>query len=240
MFSIMADASALDEVRQRLNGLVSRKQSPMEQRSLSLEWAAFDALLPDGGLPRGVVELTAPLSLGGGTMVALAAIHAAQSKDSGAWCAWIDPTRTLYAPGVVMAGVELHRLFIVRPPQSEVWRMAVKVTRAKAFAVIVIDGDSMGGGIGEDIRHGTRHRHDRSREVLVRKLALLATEGGSTILLLTDARRPHHAPLPVALRLELERTPEALRVRIGKDRYGRGGLVKTVPLQGRPSLQLEG
>ncbi len=237
----MAGSSALDEVRQRLNALVSCNQPPLRQPSLALSWAEFDALLPDGGLPHGVVELSAPFSLGGGTMVALAAIQAAQRKDSRAWCAWIDPTRTLYAPGVVMAGVELHRLFIVRPPRSflyaTVWRMAVKMARAKAFAVIVLDDDPVGGA-AEDHRRGTRPQHDRSREVLVRKLALLAAEGGSTVLLLTDARKTHSAPLPVALRLELERAPEAIRVRIGKDRYGRGGLVKTVLLQDRPSLHL--
>jgi RecA/RadA recombinase len=201
----------------------------------------FDALLPDGGLPQGVVELTAPLSLGGGTMVALAAIQAAQSKDSRAWCAWIDPQGALYAPGVVMAGVDLHRLFMVRPPQSEVGRIAVKVARSQAFAVIVVDGDPVGGAaVSEGHSRATRPRHDRSREVLVRKLALLAAEGGSTIVLLTDARRARPAPLPVALRLELERAPEAVHVRIGKDRYGRGGLAKTVPLQDRPSLHLVG
>jgi hypothetical protein len=174
-------------------------------------------------------------------MVALAAIQAAQSKDSSAWCAWIDPTGTLYAPGVVMAGVQLHRLFIVRPPQSEVGQIAVKVARSQAFAVIVVDDDPVGGAaMSEDRSRVTRARHDRSREVLVRKLALLAAEGGSTIVLLTDSRRACPAPLPVALRLELERAPEAVHVRIGKDRYGRGGLVKTVPLQRCPSLHLAG
>src|ERR1700722_9416635 len=126
----MAVLSPLDTVRQQLSALVLRSQRPLERQSLALSWAEFDALLPDGGLPHGVVELAAPLSLGGGTMVALAAIRAAQTRDPRAWCAWIDPTGTLYAPGVVMAGVELHRLFVVRPPQEELGSTAVKVARS--------------------------------------------------------------------------------------------------------------
>ncbi len=241
LFSIMAVSSSLDDVRQRLSALLSRSERPSGQHALALSWAEFDALLPDGGLPHGVVELTAPLSLGGGTMVALAAIRAAQSKDSGTWCAWIDPTRTLYAPGVVMAGVQQHRLIIVRPPASEVGRIAVKVARSRSFAVIVVDGDAVGGAAAvEDHRRGSRPRDARSQEVLARRLALLAAEGGSTILLLTDSRTRRSAPLPVALRLELERAPDAIQVRVGKDRYGRGGLAKTVPLQDRPSLHLAG
>jgi hypothetical protein len=236
----MALPSPLDTVRQQLSALVFRSPHPSEGHALALSWTEFDAFLPDGGLPHGVVELTAPLSLGGGTMVALAAICAAQRKDPRAWCAWIDSAGTLYAPGAVMAGVELHRLFVVRPPQSEVGHIAVKVARSHAFAVIVIDGDAA--GIIRQSQKNARpsQRNDRSREVLVRKLALLAAEGGSTILMLTDARRAHPAPLPVALRLELERAPEAIHIRVGKDRFGRGGLAKTIPLQDRPSLHLAG
>jgi recombination protein RecA len=160
-------------------------------------------------------------------MVTLAAMRAAQQRSQDSWCAWIDPKGTLYAPGVVMAGVDLERLFIVRPPEKEVGRVAVKVAHSQAFAVIAVDLHS-------------QPRDDRSRERLVRKLSLLAMEGGSTVLLLTDQRAARSLPLPVALRLEMRRTPDGIAVRIGKDRYGRGGLAKTVPLQSRPSLTLTG
>jgi hypothetical protein len=239
MFSIMTLSSTAAHLLEQLGARVSRAKDLPKEQALSLAWPAFDAALPDGGFPRGVVELSAPHSLGGATMVALAAVRAAQSKDSRVWCAWVDPGATLYAPGVVMAGVELHRLFIVRPRQADVGRVVVKVARSLAFAVIVVDADP---GRGGSEHHGgvPQARRDRSREVLVRKLALLAADGGSTILLLTDSLAPHPAPLPVALRLELERAPEAIRVRIGKDRYGRGGLAQTVPLQDRPRLHLAG
>ncbi|MGH7270548.1 MAG: recombinase A [Polyangiaceae bacterium] len=240
LFSMAAPSPSLDTLRQKLGTLLSRSE-PSSEHSLALSWAELDALLPDGGLPHGVVELAAPHALGGATMVALAAVRAGQSRDARAWCAWIDSTGTLYAPGAAMAGVDLHRLFVVRPPRSEAGRVAVKVARSQAFAVIVVDGDPVFGAVTDDERgRVARSRHDRSREVLVRKLALFAAQGGATVILLTDARRAYPAPLPVALRLELVRAPESIHVRIGKDRFGRGGLAKTVPLRSRPSLLLAG
>jgi hypothetical protein len=71
--------------------------------------------------------------------------------------------------------------------------------------------------------------------VLVRKLALLAGEGGATVLLLTNASLPRAVPWPVALRLEIARAPESLSLRVAKDRRGRVGLARTVPLRTRPS-----
>jgi len=59
--------------------------------------------------------------------------------------------------------------------------------------------------------------------VLVRKLALLAEDGGSTILLLTDTTDPRPVPWPVALRLELSRAPGTLTVKVAKERFCRLG-----------------
>src|ERR1700676_3039038 len=83
---------------------------------LSLDWPELDAALPDGGLPRGVVELAAPRALGGSASIASAAVRAAHARSPRAWCAWVDPESTLYAPGLVGAGVDLDRLLVVRPP----------------------------------------------------------------------------------------------------------------------------
>ena len=59
-----------------------------ESRKLALDWPELDAALPDGGLPRGVVELAAPRALGGGASIALAAVRAAHARNARAWCAW--------------------------------------------------------------------------------------------------------------------------------------------------------
>ena len=204
-------------------------------QSLPLGWPELDEALPDGGLPRGVVELAAPRALGGGASIALAAIRAAHARDSRAWCAWIEPESSLYAPGVVQAGVDTARLLVVRPPRPELARVAVKVAGARAFDVIAIDMDPLPGAVVSRARSPRRPRAWPS-DVLVRKLALLAAEGGTTILLLTDSAAPRPMPWPVALRLEIARKESSIALRVTKDRRGRGGARQDgVPLATRPS-----
>jgi len=184
------------------------------------DWAELDRLLPDGGLPHAVVEIvTASLApearasslnvYAGATSVATAAVRAAQKRDGRAWCAWIDAKRSLYAPGLLRAGVDLERLFVVRPPPDLIARTSVKVASSGAFDVFVVE-----------IGKGQNAKRDES---LVRKLALAAEQHGTTILLLSS---PHSAPWPVALRLEIARTMAGLSVRITKERHGRLALAK--------------
>jgi recombination protein RecA len=201
---------------------------------LALSWPGLNDILPDGGLPKGVVEIAAPRALGGSTSVALEAVRAGQALAKNTWCAWIDPEGTLHAPGVVAAGVDLTRMLVVRPPRVELARVAVKIMRAGAFEVVVVDFDALPGssrkrGEKEDLGGGKK-RGAWSPEVLVRKLALSAESCGTTLLLLTDSTRPRSVQWPVALRLELSRSDRnVLVVRVAKDRRGRIGVVKTLP-----------
>ena len=185
------------------------------------------------------MELASPRALGGSTSVALAAIRAAHAKDARAWCAWIDPEGTLYAPGVAKAGVDLARLLVVRPPRAELGRIAVKVVTSRAFEIVAVDMDALPhslatSAVAIDPPRRASKRRAWPSEVLVRKLALAAEEGGVTILLLTDASASRAVPWPVSLRLELARpSREELSVRVAKDRHGRVGLAKTVPMRPR-------
>jgi recombination protein RecA len=215
-------------------------RSPIEAPSaLALDWPELEAVLPDGGLPRGVVELAAPRALGGSTSIALAAVRAGQGRGDRSFCAWIDPEATLYAPGVVAAGIDLARLLVIAPPRAQLGRIAVKVVASGAFEVVAIDMDPVAGAAPRASKALAKKGKAWAPELLVRKLALAAEPSGTTVLLLTDSSRPRAAAWPVALRLELSRPRvQSLTVRVAKDRRGRAGLAKSVPF--RPVLRAAG
>jgi hypothetical protein len=218
----------------RFGPLLSPEGSP-ERWARSTAWPELDAVLPDHGFPSGITELTSPHGLGGGTSVALAVVRSAQQREARAWCAWVDSEATLYAPAVAKAGVDLNRLLVVRPPHSLAGRVALKVARARACEVIVIDLSPRTLNPGR-----TGRRHWVKPEVWVRKLALAAEESGASIVLLTDSLVPHALPLPVALRLELARAPGHMVVKVAKDCRGRTELAKgVVPMRTRPCLPLD-
>ncbi len=218
---------------------------------LGLDWPELEGALPDHGLPRGVIEIAAIPRMtprgslasnsglesmrGGATAIAIAAIRAIHAADEHAWCTWITPihigqatTPTLYAPALVQAGVDLDRLLVVRPPSGALARTCVKAASSGAFALVVVDAPR-----AQDLA-ATPPRGSRAMPqdgtVVVRKLALAAEEHGTTSLLLTSALAARAVPWPVTMRLEVERRPDALAVRIAKDRRGCGSSQHVVRL----------
>lgn len=192
-------------------------------KALPLGLGKLDETLPEAGLPRGaIVEIAAPRGLARATTIALAACASAQAEarlrggraTEGAWCAWLDPSMTLFAPAAARAGVDLERLLVVRPPPEALARTAVRVAQSHAFAVLVIDTAGVPGcGRGENL--------DRWPNV-VRRLSLAIERSDSTVLLLTDRLAARSMPLPVAMRLEVERLAEdRMTVRVAKERRGR-------------------
>ncbi|MBI4701323.1 MAG: recombinase A [Deltaproteobacteria bacterium] len=186
--------------------------------------APLDSALPAGGLPTGaVVEIGSPSGLGCATRLALAACAAAQRaateqpggiEQEQGWCAWIDPSATLFAPGAARAGVALGRLLVVRPPADAVARIAVRLAASRIFSLVVVDCCGVpGAGLS---RQRTRW------STAVRRLALAVEGSPSTVLLLTDAAAAAAEPLPVGLRLELSRPSAAeICLRVSKERHGR-------------------
>ncbi len=233
MYTVAA-AHDIEALLERLRLPRPEAPAPLTPPTLALSWPGLGDVLPDGGLPRGVVELAAPRALGGSTSVALAAVRAGQARAARAWCAWLDPEGTLHAPGVVAAGVDLTRMLIVRPPRAKLGHVAAKLVRSGAFEVVVVDFDAIPGALDR-----CRPKDTGPAEVLVRRLALAAEPSGATVLLLTDASRPRAVPWPVALRLELSRPGRAeLAVRVAKDRRGRVGVKRTIPF--RPVIHFAG
>ncbi len=192
---------------------------------LALDWPELTRALPDRGLPRGVIEIASPRSKhgamrGGGTTLALSAVHAAHVAHPQGWCAWITESNAvaLYAPAAVQAGVDLERLLVVRPTSVDLARTAVKVASSGAFDLVVIDAPS---GLDGRLSLGAGKRARVDGSVVVRKLSLAAEEQGTTSIVLTNLFTPRALPWPVALRMEVERRPESIAVSITKDRRGR-------------------
>jgi recA bacterial DNA recombination protein len=186
----------------------------------SLGVEALNRVLPDHGLPRGsVIELSIHGGSALGTTLGLAACRAAQQAGverggSVPWCAFLDPSGTLYAPGVALAGVTLERLLVVRPSIEALGRVALRIVESAACAITVIDllgvpGQSLSVNLTAWLR-------------IVRRLAMGVDGTAHSVILLTDAAEQRPLPLPVAQRIELERPSEGkLTVRVVKDKHGR-------------------
>jgi RecA/RadA recombinase len=226
---------------------------------------ALDAALPDGGLPRGVIELCGPSGMGRVTQVALQTCVAAQhrsdwgsagagsagpgsadpgsadpgsadpgsagatcSVDERRWCAWVDASHSLYAPGLARAGIDLDRLLVVRPEPADIARVTVRLVNSRVFSVVVVDRAGVPGARLPSSREtGTRW------STVVRRLALAATEADTTILLLSSTAAAQRETLPTAMRLELSQpAPDRLRLAIAKDKRGRLRAPQTLPFSG--------
>ena len=235
------DAATLARLGQAgvLQGTSSLSPTPTEA-VLSLDWPELERVLPDGGLPRGVIEIASSggariskgVTRGGATTIALSAVRAVHAADARAWCAWITESNSpsLFAPAVAQAGVDLERLLVVRPSAIDLARTVVKVAASGAFDLVIVDAPSgLDGKLslpssspsrgGSGAARASRSRVDGS--VVIRKLALASEEKGTTFIVLTNIDTARAVPWPVALRVEVERRPEAIALRVTKDRRGR-------------------
>lgn len=177
----------------------------------------LDALLPGGGLPGGaVVELVAPRGLGMSTSLALSACASAQRRarvegDGPGWCAFVDATGSLHAPGLLPRGVAPERLLVVRPPCDALGQVALRVARSRQFAVVVVD---MGGVPGAMLTDSLGPWVNT-----VRRLAGAVAGTATTVLLLTHREAARPLPMPSALRIELsQEQSQKLLVRVGRYR----------------------
>jgi recombination protein RecA len=182
--------------------------------------ASLDSALPDEGFPRGCVsEISAVPCCSQATSIGLRLCASAQKLATlrgglPAWCAWLDPSCSLFAPGVASYNVALDRLLVVRPPAPELARIAVRVASSRAFAVVVVDTC---GVLGAPISVALPRWAN-----VVRRLAIAVADSDCSIVLLTEQAQSRQALLPVALRLLLHQTSaSSLRLQVTKDRHGR-------------------
>jgi recombination protein RecA len=203
---------------------------------LPIDLGQLGSILPGGGLPRGgVVELAVTGGAAMATRIALSACRAVQQEalvhgGELPWCAFLDPSASLFAPGVAKAGVELKRLLVVRPNLDALTRVAVRLAESRAFAVLVVDTIGVPGA--------SLTTRGSAWVRTVRRLALAAEGTASIVLLLTEHMAQRGTPLPVAQRILLSRpAPDLLRVQLVKDRHGRVGAPRTVAFRANTEAQ---
>jgi recombination protein RecA len=162
------------------------------------------------------------------TALALAAVRSVQTQARSLfaqaavpWCAFVDASSTLYAPGVLAAGVDLARLLVVRPQPEAIGRVALKLAESGVFSLVVVDTVGTLGSPLPALGHFGR---------VVRRLSMAVDGTPHGVLLLTDEKAPRSLPLPVAQRLVFARpSGEKLVVRVAKDRRGRVTPARTLP-----------
>lgn len=199
-------------------GTLAKVRGPEETFSLSEEW---QGKLDRGELVSGVIELSSDGGLAMGTSIALRACFRVQESARSAfgvvpWCAFVDPTGSLYAPGVHAAGVDLERLLIVRADEESITRVTLRLVESKVFPLVVVDlmgfpGDDVELSLGSWVR-------------VVRRMSRAMEGSAHSVLLLTDKNAKRTLPLPVTERLILSRrSPTDLKLTVSKSILGTPG-----------------
>jgi recombination protein RecA len=145
------------------------------------------------------------------------------------WCAFIDGTRSLYAPAVEQAGIDLERLLVVRPPAEALSRVTLKIVESRSFAAVFIDLTSF---LPFESQIALQHNNLSQWGRNIRRLALAIENTSSTVFLMTNAEAFRGTQLPVALRLELSpEGPGRVQARVAKERRGQIGRSHHVAFQ---------
>lgn len=170
---------------------------------------AVDDVLPGGGFPCGALAEIAGGRASGKTAIALAALAALRAPQ---FSAYVDGAGELYPPAAASAGVDLHRLLVVRPPLAPradrrkgsdgalaaLWA-AEALLGSGAFAVVAIDVPSSGAMAGAD--------------AIVRRLQAAAERGGAAGLWLASMDR-RGLRIPAAVRIEAVQAHGRLAARL--------------------------
>jgi hypothetical protein len=209
--------------------------------------APLDRALAEGGLPLGVSVLSSPRGVGGAGEVAVRALAQLQASRP-CLTAWVDPSQSLFAPGLLRRGVDLSRLVVVRPSSENRAMAALELVASGAFAAVVVDLDDPWGGATSEPAPALAGEHEAEaraalrralaqEERLLRRLTEASKKAGTAVLLLADSARRRSAPLPAALRLTCTMPSlHTLVVHIDHDRRGAPPQRVTVPLTLGPGV----
>ncbi|HLY14766.1 MAG TPA: hypothetical protein VKR24_10470 [Candidatus Limnocylindrales bacterium] len=202
-------------------------------RVIGTGFAALDAILGPGGVPRDAAVALCGAPSSGQTTVALRLV--AEAQAGGAIAAWVDLARSLDPVEAVARGVRLEWLVVLQPESpDEGIAMAGSLLAGRSVDVLVIDlpTDARGGSPVE-VRSGSPagrasgraagHPPKRSPSLANRleRLAALARRAGVLLIILEPPGLGRELTAAVAastaLRLELARRSW---IRLGRDVVG--------------------
>lgn len=204
-----ARLAALKETLSRKGLLVELPDAPSGPAPLATGWPEVDAVL-GGGFPRRAITEVLGEAACGKTTLAASALGAL--TRAGSLVAWIDAAGEIHPPALAAAGVDLSRLLIVRPPDTQdssaaLWAAEV-LLQSGTFAAVVLDATAL--------PPPPRRALDRRAPVL------RGAAEAHDVALVVLAETPFG--LPPAMRVRVEARPEGrLRVAVEKTRAGVAG-----------------
>ncbi len=180
-----------------------REAAPLKGAALPEAVNGQQRLLRGELIKGGVLEICSQGGAALATTLALRAFRTAQKNAksqiaSSEWCAFVDPTRSLYAPGIRTAGVDPSRVLVVRPEAESLARITLRLVESQIFSVVVVDLMGLP-GLPLNLPLGPWVR-------VVRRLSLALADSDSSVVLLTDYNAPRPLPLPVKDRILVTRS----------------------------------
>jgi hypothetical protein len=178
-------------------------------------FAALDAILGPGGVPRQASLAVRGDHSSGKTTLALRLV--AEAQAAGSIVAWLDLARSLDPVEAVARGVRLEWLVVLAPETlDEGLAMAGALLQGRAVDLLVADLPARGAGTGS--RAGGRAPSAADR---LHRLAALARRAGALLVLLEppELSRPVAGALAEAAGLRLELVRRSW-IRLGRDVVG--------------------
>jgi recombination protein RecA len=190
-----------EQQRQRAIRLrLSRAEERRAAIALSTGFAALDAALGVGGLPRAsIVELFGPSSSGKTTLALEIVAHA--QKD-GTTAAWIDAEHVFDAPYASRLGVVVEKLLLAQPGSAEeALEIVCRLAASGAVELLVVDSAAalvprleLESAIGD----GGAGLHSRVLASGLRRLAQVAAKSGAVVIFVNQTRSRMETPGGVA------------------------------------------
>lgn len=168
---------------------------------LSTGFPELDAVLPEGGWPRGAVtELLVPQEGVGALQLLLPTL--AKISQQRRWIAWVAPPYIPYAPALAAAGVDLSRVLLIHPRAGDDGLAVVERSLRSGTCGAVLAWPMAGDGLA------------------LRRLQLAAVQGQALGVLFRPEALAEQSS-PIDLRVRIACRPTGVDIYLLKRRGGR-------------------